>query len=380
MQPPPQPHIPDRPLRVLHVITGLKVGGAESMLSRLTMLAPPELLCQKVVSLTPGGNNRLRLQQAGVPVCDLGMVRSWPSLMAVSELARQITLFRPDVIQSWMYHADLFALAGMMRARCRKSVRLVWGVRCSDMDTAHYSRRLKHVIRLCAWLSGRPDAVVANSHVGRDVHLALGYRPRRFEVIPNGVDVERFRPDPAKRSAIRARLGIPADRPLVAQVARVDPMKDYPGLLDALSRLPGIEALVVGEGTQNLPDQPGLHRLGRRDDVADLLPACDLIVSSSAFGEGFSNALAEGMACGLPAVSTEVGDAAVVLGDAGRLVPPRDPAALAAAIGAELGLSADQRVVRAQQARRHIVDNFAIDKIIRDFASFYWELVRGCAG
>lgn len=366
-----------QPLRVLHVITGLGVGGAESMLTRLAMLAPPELMVQRVISLTPGGSNRRLLEKAGVSVDDLGMVRNLPSLAALTTLAGEIRDFSPDVVQSWMYHADLSALAA--RFLSRRTPRLVWGVRCSDMDTSRYGRRLRQVIDLCAWLSHRPDAVMANSFVGRDAHQALGYHPRLFEVIPNGIDVERFRPDPAKRARVRAELGIAADRPLVAQVARVDPMKDYDGLLAALAMVPEVDALLVGEGTQSLPDRPGLHRLGRRQDVADLLCAADLIVSSSAFGEGFSNALAEGMACGLPAVTTNVGDARVVVGETGVVVPPGQPEALADGIRQLQRETPDQRVARSRAARQYILDNFAIDIIIRRFATFYSELVRPCA-
>lgn len=369
--------VADRPLRVLHVITGLGVGGAESMLTRLALLAPADLLVQRVVSLTPGGANRAVLEQGGIGVGDLGMARGAPSLSALLRLAAEIRAFAPDVVQSWMYHADLCALAA--RRLSGRSPRLAWGVRCSDMDTSRYGRLLKAVIRACAWLSGRPDAVVANSVAGRDVHMALGYRPRRFEVIPNGIDVGRFRPDPEKRARIRAEMGIAADRPLVAQVARVDPMKDYEGLLAALEMTPEVDALLVGEGTQDLPAGPRLHRLGRRSDVADLLCAADFIVSSSAFGEGFSNALAEGMACGLPAAATDVGDARVVLGTTGVVVPPRQPRALAEAIRMLAAEAPERRAARSAAARRHIEDNFGIDVIIRRFAGFYGQLVRPCA-
>lgn len=365
------------PLRVLHVITGLGVGGAESMLTRLATLAPPSLLTQRVVALVPGGPNRAVLEQAGIGVADLGMTRGMPSLGALRRLAAEIRDFAPDVVQSWMYHADLCALAARALSGC--SPRLAWGVRCSDMDTRRYGPLLRMVIRACALLSGRPDAVVANSVAGRDVHLGLGYAPRRFEIIPNGIDVTRFRPDAERRAALRARLGIAADRPLVAQVARVDPMKDYDGLLAALDRVPEVDALLIGAGTEDLPAGPRRHRLGRRSDVADLLCAADVIVSSSAFGEGFSNALAEGMACGLPAVTTDVGDARLVVGDSGLVVPPGDPAALADAIRALATEDAAQHAARAAAARAHVVDNFAIDVIIRRFAVFYADLVRPCA-
>jgi glycosyltransferase involved in cell wall biosynthesis len=153
-----------------------------------------------------------------------------------------------------------------------------------------------------------------------------------MEVIANGVDIERFKPEPAPRAAVRCELGIAADAVVIAHVARVNQMKDHASMLTALAELPEVTALLVGAGTENLPPWPNAHRLGRRDDVERLLNAADIVVSSSAFGEGFANVLAEGMACGLPAVATDVGDACAIVGDSGLIVPAQDPQALAAAI------------------------------------------------
>src|SRR5206468_9156694 len=137
-----------------------------------------------------------------------------------------------------------------------------------------------------------------------------------------------YQPDAAARGAVRREFGIPEGAIVLAHIARVDPMKDHATFLAAMTRLPEISALMVGAGTENLPAGRNVIRLGRRDDVARLLPAADFVVSSSRFGEGFSNALAEGMACGLPAIATDVGDASVIVGDTGFVVSPEDPDAL----------------------------------------------------
>lgn len=356
-------------LKVLHVITGLGVGGAENMLASL-LLDGAETDAH-VVSLIPGGAVAERLLAAGIPVSDMGMRRNRLGPPGIFRLARLIREMRPDVIQGWMYHADLAATMALTLSGRRQDTVLAWGVRCSDMDTRKYSWKLRLVIALCARLSHYPDVVVFNSEAGAAVHRALGYRPLRAEVIDNGIDTGRFHPDAAARAAVRAELHIPGDRPVLAHVARVDPMKDHDCFLAALEKLPDVTALAVGEGTEKLPDRPGLIRLGRRDDVARLLAACDVMISSSAFGEGFSNAIAEGMAVGLPAAATDVGDTRRIVGDTGRVVPPRDPDALAKAIRELIALGPEGRAGLGARAR--IEREFPLSRPKAEFSKLYRE-------
>src|SRR5262249_35104087 len=159
------------------------------------------------------------------------------------------------------------------------------------------------------------------SAAGMESHRALGYRPARSEIVPNGIEVERYKPDAAARANVRRELGIADNAMVLAHVARVDPMKDHAGFLRAMAQLPDVQALLVAAGTEELAATPSVHRLGRRADVPRLLAAADIVVSSSAFGEGFSNAIAEGMACGLPPVATDVGDARIIIGSTGLVVP-----------------------------------------------------------
>jgi len=348
------------PVRVLHVITGLGVGGAEGQLAALLLAGGRFAEGAAVAALGAGGAWAPRLRAAGVPVAELGMARDRGRAAGVRRLADMLRLARPAVVQGWMYHANLAALAALALAGRRRGTRLLWGLRCSAMDAACYPPALARVVRAGALLSRLPDAVVANADEGRRAHLALGYRPRRFAVVPNGVDAARFRPDPAARAAVRAELGLGDGAPLLAHVARVDPMKDHATFLAALDRLPGVTALAAGAGTEGLPARPGLLRLGVRDDVPRLLAAADVAVSSSAFGEGFANAVAEAMAAGVPPVATDVGDARAIVGDAGAIVPPRDPAALAGAVARLLALAPSARLALGAAARARVARDFSL--------------------
>ena len=327
-----------------------------------------------VVSLLPGGVYRTVIESAGVPVHALGATTGNPSPFALLRLARLIRHYRPHVLHAWMYHAQLFATLALGLSGGWRHTRLVWGVRCSNMDLAYYSPSLRRVVRACGWLSGCSTAVLFNSEAGIAAHQKLGFRPHRSAVIDNGIDTERFRPAPTVRSQVRAELGIAPAANLIAHVARVDPMKDHATFLSAISELDCAEALLIGPGTENLTTPANVHALGARDEVEHLLAAADLIVSTS-ISEGFSNALAEGMAAGLPAVATDVGDSARIVGGTGRVVPPSDPAALAEAMGALLGESTTAREARGLEARRRIETRFSIAHAVDAHRAFYASLL-----
>jgi len=363
------------PRKVLFVTTDLFIGGgAEGMLTRLATARPPLADEITVVSLLRGPSHVDELRAAGVTVVELDCAGPGGIVVGLRRLAKLIAEVRPEIVQGWMYHGDLAALIALGLSGRRRDTRLVWGIRCSELDFKRYGVGLRLVVRTCAALSGWPDLVTANSAAGLKSHLRLGYRPRRMEVVCNGIDTDRFQPDAAMRAAVRSELGIADDAILLSHVARVDPMKDHDSFLAAMAQLPGLRALLIGAGTENLPAAPNILRLGRRADVARLLAASDIVVSSSAFGEGFSNALAEGMACGLAAVATDVGDAGAIVGDSGLIVPARDPQALAGALRTLAQEPTMVRAERGKRARARIVENFAMARAVARFAGLYASL------
>jgi glycosyltransferase involved in cell wall biosynthesis len=227
------------------------------------------------------------------------------------------------------------------------------------------------VIRWNALLSPHADIVIANSQSGIDFHRDRGFRPRRFEMIANGIDPEKFRPDAQARSQFRAELGISDDAIVALHVARVDAMKDHSNFLAAMGQLPSVIGLMVGAGTQDLTLPPNVRALGMRRDTSKLYPAGDIIASTSAFGEGFSNAIAEGMSAGLLPVVTDVGDAGRIVGNCGWVVPPRDPQAFAAALAEVAKLSAASRRRRGIAARTRVLDNFTLAQCVEKYRRLY---------
>lgn len=326
-------------IRILHVITGLNLGGAESWLLQLVRGLDASRYECRVVSLIPEGVLAGPLRALGVPVESLGMARGVPSLGALRRLSGLIRGWNPQVVQTWLYHADLLGFGAVWLARRGGwAGSLSWGIRCAQMDFSRYGLSTRLAVRACAALSGRVDAVTANSEVGAAHHVhELGYSARTMQVLENGVDARRFRPDAEARATLRREWAMPDEAVLVGLVARVDPMKGHELFCRAarlaLVACPSLRFVFCGEGTaageagsdtlEALLASSGLGhavlRLGRRGDVERVLAALDVIALPSV-AEGFPNALAEGLACGLPAAALDVGDARAIVGHGGAVV------------------------------------------------------------
>lgn len=363
-------HGGERPVKVLHVITGLHTGGAERMLASLCIENMRAGRPPVVVTLIDGGSQYDRLVAAGVRVYSLGMRRGRPSLKGLRRLAEILRQETPDVVQSWMYHADLYALFALTLSRRRGETRLFWGIRCSDMNLRRYGVGLRAVIRLCALLSRFADGIVVNSHAGIRVHGRLGFETRHMTVIDNGIDTAQFRPEDEQRAVGRGALGLSDGAFVIGSVARVDAMKNFPGLLSMLESMEGVTCVAIGKGTEGLPSTKGLIALGERDDVPALLNCLDLFVSGSSFGEGFSNVIAEAMATGIPVVATDVGDARRIVGIGGRIVSPDDTAALAKAV-ADLRDDPQSRRAMGKAGRARVEQEFSLRRCADAFDFYY---------
>lgn len=352
----------------MHVITDLDVGGAERMLSNYLIHRDPAKGPVMVVNLSRGGAMADRLQSVGVEILDLGIPKGslrrlfhFPrAVMALASLIRQR---RPACILGWMYHADVVAYLALALSGRRPVTRIIAGIRCSHMDDRLYSPVFRAVVSACRAISRKVDLVAYNSQAGQREHEAAGFGGSAC-VVPNGVDTALFKPDANARGEMRSEWGLPDEARIAVIAARVDPMKDYDTFLQALDHLPeGSFAVAAGLGTDDralVPPHPKLVRLGVRADMPRVYAACDVIVMSSAFGEGFPNVVGEGMASGLVPVVTDVGDAGVIAGDNGHVVPPGDGARLGAALAEVLGR--DEATLRQDQerARARIEAEFSV--------------------
>jgi len=355
------------------------------MLYRLLCAMDRSRFRNTVGSLAGDGPIAQKIRAAGVPVRVLG-IRPAQAMNGMIHLARELRRTRPDVIQTWMYHADL---AGSLAALPLRGVPVAWNIRCGGLDPSIDKRGTIWISRLCAGLSHLlPARIVSCSHSGCEVHAAAGYARKKMQVIPNGFDTESYRPDRASRLEVREELGLDAGTLLIGSVGRFDRAKDHDSLCMAVAQVcgaqPQVHVAMCGENitTANSALTSRLtaagiakrcHLLGRREDIPRILAALDVFVSSSAV-EGFPNAIGEAMACGVPCVVTDAGDSAHLVGDTGLIVPVRDPEALAEGLLKMIKLGGDGRTALGAMARQRVEDLFGIGEVARKYEELYQEM------
>jgi glycosyltransferase involved in cell wall biosynthesis len=371
-------------LRVAHVITGLDTGGAETLLVRLLERLDRRVADGAVISLKDAGTLGARIEALGVPVRALEL-RPRPLPSDVAKLRSAIRASAADLVQTWMLHANVLGGATTRFAHPMSNGRapVVWGVHVSVVDPAVLGKVAALTQRAERALSRSvPVKIVACSQSAFDVLTGLGYPRPKLELIPNGFDLDRFHPDSSAGRAVRRELGIPEAAPVVGHVARFHPIKDHRTLLAAAQRvaerIPNVRFVLCGAGvTDQNPALAGwaaplgerVHLLGERGDVGRMYHAFDLAISSSS-GEALPLVIGEAMASGIPVVATRCGDSPQLVGATGRVVPVRDPDALADATAGLLELPDEERRRLGEAARHRIADRYDID----DMAAHYVEL------
>jgi len=377
-----------KPLSVVHVISNLGTGGAEAMLARLVAAGDAREVSHTVVAMLSGGVNAERIRSAGGRVVELGARRS---LSAAKILPRIAGVFREagaDVVQGWMYHGNVAASAASLLVRPRPPV--LWNVRQTVFRLADNRPMTQAVILAGTLLRASPAGIVYNARLSAEQHEGLGFARRKRILIPNGFDLGRYAPREEARPSLLAELGLAEEALLIGRAARLHPQKDDATLFAAFGRiaaaeprahlvLPGSGMTAENAGLARLAKATGakgrVHFLGERGDLPEIMAGFDLALSSSAFGEAFSNAIGEAMAAGVPAVSTDVGEAGEIIGETARIAPIGDAAALAEAALKVLSIPQPERLALGARDRERIAGDFSIEKI----ASLYLELWRGTA-
>ena len=372
-------------MKIIHIISGLKDGGAEGALYRLICTDRDNV--HIVISLTDQGKYGSLIEKSGCDVFCLNMKTKVSPFGSFYLLIRLLKKHKPDVVQTWMYHADLI---GGVAARLAGVKKIFWGIRHSDFDKSQTSLKTRMVARVCSWFSYIiPDKIVCCANKALKPHLEIGYK-NKFVVIPNGYEYKKINNDLSFKMSLIEGYERNDSIPLIGMVGRYNYQKDHSNLIKALSILKGkgvrFYCVLVGEGidSSNLILQKDISDrklnddiflLGQRNDIPDVMSALDLHILSSSSGEAFPNVVAEAMLYNTPCVVTDVGDAAFIVDKFGWVVKPKDPQLLADSI--EIALNEREFHSLAWRSRKQachdrIVDCFSLEAMATKYREV-WE-------
>jgi glycosyltransferase involved in cell wall biosynthesis len=377
-----------RKIKITHIITDLNTGGAEMMLYKLLSAYDRNRFEMCVISLTSEGTIGKKIKDLGVKVYSLHLRKNLFAAFAILQLKKIMRELQPDVLQGWMYHGNLFAtIAAKM---LHNVVPVVWNIRQSLYDFKQEKLLTAWMIKLCAWLSNKPAKILYNSYTSNLQHQKIGYSKLRSVIIPNGFDCDKLHP--IAGSQLRRELGLNDDELLIGMVARYHPMKCHKNLIMAAENVikscNKVKFVLIGKGVDDfnliLKQQvknAGLtnevYLLGERLDAAEITATFDIAVLPSGWGEGFPNVIGEAMACGVPCVVTDVGDAAKIVGDTGVVVPANDVPALTSGLQQLIERGRAARKQLGLHARQRIIDNYSIAKVVSQYQNLYLRTYNG---
>lgn len=364
------------PVRLLFLARSLNYGGSERQLVALATELRQRGESVAVATFYPGGPLRPELEVSNVPVFSLRKRSRWDIVSFLWRWGCLMRSLRPAILHGYLGSANILTV---LLKPLLPTTKVVWGVRASNMELERYGLLDRVLYWIECRLSHFADLIIVNSHAGRDYAIAHGFPSNKLIVIPNGIDVERFCPDHKAREQFRKKLGVADAESLIGLVGRIDPMKGHGTFLRAAAILlngrQDVRFICVGEGPESyrrtllsLTEELGLSSkvtwAGATDHMEALYNALDVATCCSSYGEGFSNVIGEAMACGIPCVVTDVGDAKRIIDDTGSVVRVDDPMALAEAWRRLLDMGDAERVRLGQSARARITQHFSLDRLI----------------
>mgnify|MGYP003369927646 CR=1 FL=1 len=364
--------------KITHIIVGLNNGGAEMMLYKLLKYSDRDKYDFQIISMMDEGIMGKRIKELGIPIYTLNMKRGIPSLKSIFKAIKICK--NTDLIQTWMYHADLL---GFIIAKILKK-RIIWGIRRSNLEKDKNKKSTLLIIKINAFLSKWTDTVISCSIVAKENHIKYGYNSKNIKVIPNGFELEKFYYIEDAKNKLSKEFPILMDKLIFSLVARYEILKDHKTCLEAMKivkekfnqnfilLLCGTNINQENEELINLIIKNKLENnvllLDRRDDIPIIMSATDIYISSSS-GEGFSNVIGEAMACETPCVVTNVGDSAYIVESTGRIVERQNSEKLADEIIDFI--NSGEYIKNRKKCRKRIIDNFHIKKIIIEYEKFY---------
>lgn len=367
-------------MKVLHIITGLGDGGAEACLYRL-LSTTQDIVCNSVICLRSPDKYSKLIENLGIQLVHLNFNKLYELPFKFYDLYRLIKEINPDIVQTWLYHSDL--MGGICAKLAKKKV--CWGVHNTSLNFKEISFLGLCLVRLLSALSYIvPDKVISCSYSSTRYHRSLGYDRNKFCTVHNGINTQEFYQSLNLRSDFRRKYHLKIDEICLGMIARNKPPKDYKNLISAISIIKKkgyrLKCFFVGLGTELLKteiENVGLMDdvilLGQRIDICEILNGLDIFILSSN-SEACPNVLLEAMACGVPCISTDVGDCKYLIGDCGIVVPPGDCKFLADVIIEMLtNLAPDQKI----RCIKRIEQDFTVEKMVQGYFCVWSQMIKG---
>ncbi|WP_198334965.1 glycosyltransferase family 4 protein [Psychrobacter namhaensis] len=376
-------------MKIVHIITGLNNGGAEGVLYRL--VTHDQANEHIVISMMDAGKYGPLLLEKGLDLYCLNMSAGKISPKSILKLYKLIKITNPDVVQTWMYHADFI---GGLAAKAAGVKKIFWNLRHSNFDSNHTKSSTIKIAKLNAKLSTIiPKKIISCAQGAVKAHADLGYDEKKIVVIGNGYDLSTFKIDDDSRDLIRNELNL-GQKPVIGMVGRYDPQKDHKGLIQALKVVKekgyAFDLVLIGRDLNDKNEilleqikKASLYNetylLGQRNDIPSIMNALDIHVLSSSYGEGFPNVIAEAMACGTPCIATDVGDSRVIVSDYGTIVEPDSTEKLSLAIMENLDLMNNSQRWRKLrlEGSEHIKGNFSIESMVMKYHDIWHTSLEG---
>ena len=375
-------------IRIALLIRKLEPGGAERQLVALANGIDRRHFEPTILTFYPSDGSAAILGTGDAAITDLNKKGRWDLVEFEVRLVRTLRAIRPDIVHAFQGPPNLLALLAKPFV---PDLRVVWGERASDMDLSQYDYSRRLTFALNRRVARYADLIVSNSEAGRAHARGHGFPADKLRVIPNGIDTDRFRPDPTAGAAIRREWNVAPDEPLIGLVARLDPKKDHANFLKAAALLkrekPNVKFVCVGGGTAerttDLHARAGslgiadrLVWVGERQDMPAVYNALDINTLSSAFGEGFPNTVGEAMAVGIPCVVTDTGDCRRIVEESGVVAPRSDPDAIAEGWRKLLALDDSQRSTLGKSCQDRIVSQYSLPVMIHSMEEIYTSLIE----
>ena len=369
-------------MKILHIITGLGDGGAELTLYKICKYDTSNT--HIVISLKDKGKYFSLLKNLGIEVITLNM--NFYSVYKVLSLIKKINYFKPDIVQTWLVHADFL---GGIASRLAGFKNIIWNIRYSNIEATGLKFSTIFIIKILSWLSYIiPSSIIIVSKRAKKLYEKKGFDNKKLKYIPNGFDLSTFKIKKNKKNYFNNKKRIP----MIGNVARYDPQKDHSNLLKALSIIRSkninFSCILVGSNVDSnnfdlltkikkLNLSSHIKLLGRSDNISQVMNHLDLHILSSSYGEGFPNVIAEAMACGTPCVTTDVGDSALIVGKTGWIVPPKNPNKLSKAIEKALSeIGSKNWDKRCIKSRIKIKEKFSINKMLKSYNNIWFKCIN----